>query len=343
MRNKFLLICISFLVALNVLFLCCSFVTPPKTARLLPLRYTVSDPVPEGEAAIIELQVANTLDSAVQISDFKASCGCISVETTDSRPLSGLIVPASSTVPLRITLGTAGRYGSLSHAITIGWASLDDRKRIRFDTTLIELRIQAGLRISPSHFAIDEKTEMKRCIVYSGIPTISLVDLEVESNQIEGVSAEIVECSDLESQMTLEDLLPVATLEVRCLSGQIMQNRVEISIRSRDGKFSSQLIAERSQQRTKKIWPSKLFVSRIDSGDRVLRSVEVLSTERDEIAVHKAPSFISYRIKERKAASSIVEFEIDLAEAKLRNDDTFEFTLTVGQDVHDMSLSFKYR
>jgi len=140
---------------------------PPKENLrpiLAPL-HTVFDTVREGHQAYVDLQIYNPLSEPIVLDRYNVSCGCMSVLGQNDSPAEGLRIEPSSGAPLRLSLSTSGRYGTITERVLLEF--LSERTSHKFSVeTMVVIDIQANLRCFPPSIAFTPgKETVKRWFI----------------------------------------------------------------------------------------------------------------------------------------------------------------------------------
>jgi len=167
MSSKFLLSLIGVLVFLLALSGYSVIYLRGSGDPVLSSRHVLFDSVFEGDQVHVDLQVFNPSEYPIVLDSHRASCGCIAFEIPGNADIHELRIGQGQTVPVRVLIGTAGRYGQLTHHVALGFRTLETDKKFELRTA-IELDIKANLRCSPPSLFLAKGKTATRGIIYSG-------------------------------------------------------------------------------------------------------------------------------------------------------------------------------
>jgi hypothetical protein len=304
----------------------------------LPARHVAFDRIAEGAEAKMDLQLTNPLSEAIIIRNYKVSCGCMAVESQHGLEPAGVRIDPFETIPLRVTLGTKGRYGKLPHWISFDMEGVDSARLIHAETR-IDLEIEAGLRVIPDRiFFQDESPKEIRCLVYSGLIVEDLTHITVENN--DSLSAKIVPLTELESSQLLESMRPIAAVVVNRPADGFRSKQLELRMKVAGMIFTQALLVEVLESKKQLIWPSKIYVSAADKLPLV-RNIEVVCPEHTEVVVSNVPNGITLTLGLRKRDSQLLEVSIDDPKRLFSDSACERIRLTIGSQEQILEIDWE--
>jgi len=267
----------------------------------------------------------------------RASCGCIAFEIPGNADIHELRIGQGQTVPVRVLIGTAGRYGQLTHHVALGFRTLETDKKFELRTA-IELDIKANLRCSPPSLFLAKGKTATRGIIYSGtkIPATSLY---VDESQTSFVK--IVELTESEAQMALESLYPIAAVEIAFDEKRLIENTIfveKVLIKSTNEKYELTIPVASVSQDSRKIWPTKIFVHDTFKSQFVRRSINVVCARGDSVRLANLPEGISYSLDTSRSGSQSLDFIID--SSTFFSEDRQRVTLKVSIGLESFPVDF---